>query len=100
MTQLVVLEESVILSLINDTAFASTIPCLANKKDLFKPGATSCGTCKKKREQRLRQEMATIKSCLAGLSAEAKMKLKQKLGAEKVRVLYTNLAGQVVQLTF
>jgi hypothetical protein len=100
MSALIILDDSAILSLINDAAFASTIPCLANKKDLFKPNSTTCGTCKRKREQRLRQEMATIKSCLAGLSAEAKIALKQKLGAEKLRILYTNLAGQVVQLTF
>lgn len=100
MSALVILEESTILSLINDAGFAATIPCLANKKDVFKPSSTTCGMCRRKREQRLRQEMAAIKSCLAGLSAEAKTALKKKLGAEKVRILYTNLAGQVVQLTF
>ena len=100
MNELVVLEESVILSLINDAGFASTVPCLAHKKEIFKPSATTCGTCKRKREQRLRQEMAAIKACLAGLSTEAKTALKQKLGAAKVRILYTNLAGQVTQLTF
>lgn len=100
MSQLVVLDENTILSLINDAGFAATIPCLAGKKELFKPGSTTCGTCKRKREQRLRQEMATIKTCLAGLSTEAKLALKKKLDAEKVRILYTNLSGQVVQLTF
>jgi hypothetical protein len=100
MTALVVLDDNVILSLIRDAGFASTIPCIANKKELFKPTGTACGTCKRKREQRIRQELATIKTCLAGLSTDAKLKLKQYLAAEKVRVLYTNLAGQVVQLTF
>ena len=100
MNSIFVLDDNAILSLINDAGFAATVPCLANKKEIFKPSATTCGTCKRKREQRIRQEMAAIKTCLAGLSADAKLKLKQHLNAEKVRILYTNLAGQVVQLTF
>jgi hypothetical protein len=44
--------------------------------------------------------MAQIKSCLAGMSSEKKMQLKALLDTNKVRVIYVNSGGQVVQLTF
>ena len=44
--------------------------------------------------------MAQIKSCLAGMSSEKKTQLKSLLDAKKVRVIYVNAGGQVVQLTF
>jgi hypothetical protein len=34
------------------------------------------------------------------MGPEKKAMLKQMLDAEQVRIVYTNLAGQVVQLTF
>ena len=95
-----VLDDSVIMALINDTEFATQIPCLAGKKEVFQAVKTSCGTCKRKRQQKQRDAMAQIKSCLANLSPDLKILIKRKLDAEKVTILYTNLSGQVVKLTF
>jgi hypothetical protein len=97
---LAVIDDSVIMTLINDTSFAMTIPCLAGKKEIFQAAKTACGTCKRKRQQKQREAMAKIKTCIANLSADLKLAIKKKLNAEKVRIVYTNLAGQVVQLTF
>lgn len=100
MRDLVVLEDSTILSMLNDQQYASNIPCLSNKKDLFRSSAGGCGTCAKKRQEKQRQEMARIKSCLAALSTEKKNELKKMLDADKVRVVFVNASGKVVQLTF
>lgn len=97
---LVIIEDSTILSMLNDVKYTSAIPCLYNKLEIFRQGATGCGACARKRQERQRTEMAKIKSCLAALSNEKKAELKQLLGANKLRVTYVNASGQVVALTF
>jgi hypothetical protein len=100
MRQLVVLDDSTILTLLNDPKFSETIPCLYNKKEIFKAPAGGCGACAQKRQERQRKEMSTLKSCLASMSVEKKAELHQLLDAEKIRVVYINNAGQTVQSTF
>lgn len=100
MTDIVVIEDSTILSLIRDPAYEQAIPCFANKKDTFKSGGGGCGSCAAKRRARQKQAMSGIKSCLAGLTPEKKAELKQMLNTKQIRVVYTNAAGKVVQLTF
>lgn len=100
MVDLVVIEDSTILTMLNDARFTSEIPCLQNKVEIFRQGNTPCGECARKRQARQRQEMAALKACLANLSAEKKTALKQLLNAKKVRVVYANPEGDVVQLTF
>ena len=101
MRDMIVLEDSTILSMLNDPAYSESIPCFYNKRDLFKSGASGgCSACAQKRQEKRRNAMAQIKSCLAGMSSEKKMQLKSLLDAKTVRVIYVNAGGQVVQLTF
>jgi len=99
MAALVVIEDNTIMAMVNDHKF-SAIPCLAHKRDVFKAGVGGCGSCAQKRQTRQRDEMARIKACLAGMSAPKKTELKALLGAEQARVVYVNVSGKVVQLTF
>jgi hypothetical protein len=99
MTQLVVIDDSTILSLMQDNSLAAQIPCLYNKKDIFRAG-TGCGACARKKQAKQRSEMSKIKMCLAGLSVEKKNLLRQKLNAEQVRIFYVDAGGKTVQLTF
>jgi hypothetical protein len=100
MRDMVVLEDSTIISLLNDPSYAESIPCFYNKRDLFKTNGGGCSACAQKKQEKRRSAMAQIKSCLAGMSAEKKTQLKSLLDAKKVRVIYVNAGGQVVQLTF
>jgi hypothetical protein len=100
MRPLVVLDDSLIMSLVNDVEFSTQIPCLYNKREVFRPGAGGCSSCARKRQEKYRREMATIKTCLSGLSPDKKALIRQKLDAQQVRILYVNGAGQTVQLTF
>jgi hypothetical protein len=100
MRDLVVLEDNTIISLLNDPSYAESIPCFYNKRELFRTTNNGCGACAHKRQEKRRSAMAQIKSCLAGMSSEKKMQLKSLLDAKKVRVVYVNAGGQVVQLTF
>lgn len=99
MTELAIIEDSTILTMVRDARFAE-IPCLANKAEIFQAKGSSCGACARKRQQRQRQEMAKIKSCLAALAPDKKAMLKQLLDAKKVRVVYARADGEIVQLTF
>jgi DNA-binding transcriptional regulator GbsR (MarR family) len=100
MRPVVTLDDSAILSLLNDADIAAKIPCLTNKRDVFNAKSGTCGMCAQKRQERQRKEMATIKTCIAGMSAEKKAELKRALNAEKVRIVYTSISQQVTQLTF
>lgn len=100
MRDLVVLEDSTIISLLNDPTYSESIPCFYNKRELFRTNSNGCGACAHKRQEKRRSAMAQIKSCLAGLSSEKKTQLKSLLDTKKIRVVYVNAGGQVVQLTF
>jgi hypothetical protein len=99
MTELVVIEDSTIFSMLHDAKFAD-IPCFVNKRDIFNTSRASCGSCARKRQENQRSEMAKIKSCLAGMSSQKKAEFKKLVDAEKVRIVYVNASNQVVQLTF
>lgn len=100
MAQLVVIDDGLILTLLNDTAFSAQIPCLYNKKEIFRAAAGGCGACARKRQERQRREMATIKMCLAGMGADKKTELKKRLDADQARIMYVDASGKVVQVTF
>lgn len=100
MAQLVVVDDGLILSLLQDNAFTATIPCLYNKREIFRTTSGGCGPCARKKQDRQRKEMATIKMCLAGMGADKKEALKKKLNAEQIRIMYVNAGGQVVQHNF
>jgi hypothetical protein len=100
MQKLVIVDDAIILSLLNDVAFVEQIPCLYNKREIFRAGGTGCGSCAKKRQDRQRTEMSNIKSCLVGLSPDKKNLLKKKLNAEQVRVVFAGAGGQPSQFTF
>jgi hypothetical protein len=101
MPNVAVIEDATVLRMINDDTLSAAIPCLYAKKTLFKNiGNGGCGTCSRKRAANRRTDVNQIKICLAGLSQEKRNTLKNWLGAETARVMYTNTAGQVVQVNF
>lgn len=100
MTPLAVIDDSTILALIADTAFAKDIPCFHNKKDLLDNGGGGCGACARKRAAKKREAFVRIKTCLAALSPEKKQLLKQKLDAQQLRVVYAAPGGKTASVTF
>lgn len=100
MRKLVVLDDSVIISLINDQKYVDAIPCFFNKRQVFATSTGGCSPCAQKKKEHQRAELAQIKSCLAGMSPDKKNTLRELLDTEKVRVVYISPSGQVTQLTF
>ena len=100
MAQVVVVEDSTILSMLNNASLVEAIPCLANRKNVFTNSGGGCGSCARKRQQKQREELVKIKTCLAAMSPEKKTLLKQRLNAQQLKIVYVNSAGQTVQMTF
>lgn len=100
MPGIVVIEDSTILSMLANKTLTEKIPCLFNKKNIFTSGKGGCGACARKRQVKQREELAKIKTCLAALSPEKKAELKTHYGADQLRIVYVNNAGQTVQMTF
>lgn len=100
MAGVVVIEDGTILSMLADAKLSTSIPCLFNKKSVFTSNTGGCGSCARKRQAKQREELTKIKTCIAALSPEKKAELKKHFGAEQLRVIYVNNAGQTVQMTF
>lgn len=99
MKGLVVLDDGAIVRLTYDGRISSRIPCLLNKRDLFRIGG-NCGACARKKQEKQLNELAKIKRCLASMSDDIKQELKNYLDADKVRIFYANAENKIVQLTF
>lgn len=100
MAKLVVIEDGTIFTMVADQQLAAEIPCLQGKKDIFKTTGGGCGSCARQRNAKRRDELNKIKACIAALSADKRAKLKTWLGADQVRILHGNAAGQVIQVNF
>lgn len=100
MTEMVVIEDSTIVSMVNDSRFNQTIPCLINQSGSVIPAPTGCGSCARKRAEASRQAIRRVKECIAGMSTEKKTELKQLLNAQKLKVVFATSTGQVSIVTF
>lgn len=100
MTDLVVIEDSTIVSMAGDERFNKTIPCLMNQAGSVVAAPTGCGSCARKRAEAARQAIGRVKSCLADMSTEKKNELKQLLNAKYVKVVFATSTGQVSTVTF
>lgn len=96
----VVIEDSVIVSMLGDTQFTDEIPCLQNQASLLKPASGGCGACARRRQEAQKQALASIKTCLAGLAAEKKAKLKELLDTQQITLVFTSNTGQVSSIVF
>lgn len=99
MENILTLDDSRVVQLTYDSTLAASIPCLTNKRDLFRVGG-ACGACARRRQSKQAAELAKIKRCLAGMSDDKKHELKKYLNADKIRIFYANAENKVVQLTF
>lgn len=101
MSNVAVIEDATVFRMINDDKLSASIPCLYGKKAIFRNlNSGGCGSCARKRTANKRGDINQIKTCLSGLSVEKRAELKNWLGVENARVVYTNTAGQVVQVNF
>lgn len=101
MSSLAVIETATIFRMTGDAELVRDIPCLIGKREIFNnKHSGGCGSCAQKKAAAQRDALNKIKVCLAGLGEENRKRLKNWLGVDSARVVYTNAAGKVVQVNF
>jgi hypothetical protein len=94
--KILVLEDSVLLTLAGNPNFTQEFPFLANaSKPKSKPG---CAPCNRAAVRRL-QSMHIVKQSIVNMGVEKKKRLKEMLSAEKLRLRLAQ-NGKVVEYTF
>jgi hypothetical protein len=96
----VTIEDSTILTMVNDAQFAAEIPCLQNQTINLPTTTGGCSACARRRQEAQKQALSAIKTCLAGLSGEKQQKLKDLLDTKQVKVVFVSSTGQISTITF
>lgn len=100
MHDIVVIEDSTIMSMVKNEAFTSAFPCLQGQASILEPANTGCGMCARRRQEAQRRALAGIKTCLGGLDSAGQQKLKELLNTQQIKVIFTSATGQVSSVTF
>ena len=98
MSRLVVIEDSVITSLLSNSELLSALPGLKQASTFKGKMPSSCGSCPAKARVRS-LNYAHIKKTISNLRGSNLLILKKALRADKIRVLFKNDSGNMVNLT-
>jgi formate dehydrogenase assembly factor FdhD len=99
MQEFIVIEDSTIAAMVNDSRFNTAIPCLFNQKSAIASSATGCGSCARRRAEAQRAALKNIKECLIGLSPEKMTELKSLLDTKQIKITLSSATGQIRQVT-
>jgi hypothetical protein len=96
--KLVVIEDSLITAILSNTKLLHEIPALKSAADVKNPGSPSCRPCARKARAKI-GNYSHVKTVIANLRGEQLAKLKREINADKIRVMYKNASGNLVQIT-
>lgn len=102
-TGLVVINDSTIRALLQDPRATELLPCLAaSKKQLssVSPGNKNCGRCAAAKQRIASNAVRAAKTCIRGAQGTQLQKIKEVLGAKKLRVVLTQPGSKSVEYTF
>lgn len=104
--KLLVLDDSMVMSIMNDNKIISQIHAIKVAVDRARtapgPGGVKRGGCTpcQAKARNVAINLMLVKKTIAQLPDESKKKLKQLLNAKQVRIVYRNDSNKIVQLTF
>lgn len=97
--KIVTIEDSTITALLSNTDLIQALPGLKTAGAAKASAKSDCKPCQAK--ARLKAvNYSQVKKAIGTLSGEQRKKLKEHLGADKVRVTFKNDTGKMIQLTF
>jgi hypothetical protein len=96
--KLVVIEDTTITSLLSNPKLLSVIPALKTAASVKNPGSPTCKPCARKAYDKS-VNYSHVKKVIANLRGDSLNKLKQELGATKIRVIFKNEQNKLVQIT-
>jgi hypothetical protein len=101
MTPLLVLEDAVITQMLRTPSVVAEFPFMSNLATRVNPPSKrpTCKPCAAKRVQN-NFDYNGIKVAIGSLPNDQKLKLKQLLEADKLRLYYLNSRNQKVKMTF
>ena len=102
-TGLVVINDSTIRALLQDHRATELLPCLAaSKKQLasVSPGNKNCGRCATSKQRITSNAVRAAKTCIRGAQGSQLQKIKEILGAKKLRIVLTQPGARSVEYTF
>ena len=97
--KLVVIEESLIISMANDKRFTKEFPFLSSLATYNGANGGGCGGCGKGSSSDRAVALTSAKQTLAGMGDNKKRKLKELLNAKQIRITY-RMGSKTVQHTF
>jgi hypothetical protein len=96
--RLVMIEDSIITSILSNPRILAAIPALKNAADSKNPGSPRCTPCARKARAKV-ANYSQVKQIISNLRGESLARLKQELNADKLRVLIKNSSDKLVQIT-
>lgn len=99
MQALRVIDNSTITWMINSQSMRNEFPFLQQAASAQAAGGRGCGTCRRANNGSA-ETFNWVKQQIAGLAADRKAVLKQRLNAQQLRVIYRQANQQQVRLTF
>ena len=96
--RLVIIEDSVITSLLSNPKLLSDIPSLKSAGAVKNAGSPGCTPCQRKARAKS-FNYAHVKRVIANLRGDLLQRLKKELNTDKIRVIFQNEAGKLVQIT-
>ena len=100
MQDLVVIDDNILRSMINDQRYLASFPCLQGGKKAFTTLPQRCNRCAKKQRKARNEALEQLRGCIANLDGVSRTTLKKMLKTKKVRIVYKRGGGKRIQLTF
>lgn len=98
MSRLVIIEDAVVTSLISNTELLSVLPALKHAATVKGKLPADCGSCPAKARARS-LNYAQVKKTIGNFRGANLLTLKKFLKADKIRVVFKNDSGNMVNLT-
>lgn len=103
MTNLLVIEDTTIRSMLDDPRIVKLLPCLsgaaANIKSV-EPGGKDCAACKAKRSRIMQDSLKTARACIGNARGTILKSLLQILDTRQIRIMVTNGAKKELRTLF
>ncbi len=92
--------EALVRTMLSDERYLTAFPCLQAPGRAVNQVGGGCGSCNRQKRQNTSHLLQQAKTCLAGLPAASKTRLKQLLDTKRVRLVYLTNQSRRMQLTF
>jgi len=99
---LVVIEDSTVLALMQDPRMMDLLPCLDGPKKrlaTIQKGGRNCKRCEAEKRQITSDAMRTAKDCIKHARGQRLKGIKKVLGTRQIRVVAKNTRGKKVKYT-